>query len=117
MMYIDFVAGDKTYKLRMNTRSVVALEKQLGGNPLAIFGADGNTIPTVEIMVAVLHASLQQYNHGITVNDAYDIFDKWLEDGHDTVEFINTILEIYKASGIVPKDIETQQEVNTIEKN
>ena len=117
MMYIDFVAGDKTYKLRMNTRSVVALERQLGCNPLAIFGDEGNSIPTVEVMVAILHASLQQYNHGVSINDAYDIFDNWLEEGHDTVEFINIILEIYKASGIVPKDIENQQEVNTIEKN
>lgn len=116
-MYIDFVAGDKTYKLRMNTRSVVALERQLGCNPLAIFGTDGDKIPTVEVMVAILHASLQQYNHGVTLNDAYDIFDAYLADGNSTVDFINTILEIYKASGIVPKDIETQAEVNTIEKN
>lgn len=115
-MYIDFVAGNKTYKLRMNTRSVVALERQLGCNPLAIFG-DGDTIPTVEVMVTILHASLQQFNHGLTINDAYDIFDTWLEEGNSTVDFINLILEIYKASGLVPKDIETQQEVTTIEKN
>lgn len=116
MMYVDFSAGNKDYKLRLNTRGVVALEKQLGCNPLAIFG-NGDTIPTVTVMVAILHASLQQYHHGISANDAFDIFDSWLDDGHSTVDFVNIILEIYKASGIVPNNVDSQEEVSTIEKN
>jgi hypothetical protein len=103
MNYIEFSAGNKDYKLRLNTRNTILLEKQLGCNPLSIFG-DGETIPTVTVMVAILHASLQQYNHGITLNDAYDIFDSWLDEGHATTDFIPTILEIYKASGIIPND-------------
>lgn len=116
MNYVDFTAGNKDYKLRLNTRNVIGLEKQLGCNPLAIFG-NGETIPTVTVMVAILHASLQQYNHGISMNDAFDIFDAWLDDGHSTVDFVTIILEIYKASGIVPNELETKEEVSTIEKN
>lgn len=116
MMYVDFTAGNKDYKLRLNTRSVMALEKQLGCNPLAIFG-NGDTIPTVTTMVAILHASLQALNHGISANDAYDIFDAWLADGHSTVDFVNVILEVYKASGIVPNTIDSSEEVSAIEKN
>lgn len=104
MMYMDFIAGANTYKLRLNTRSIVALEKQLGCNPLAIFG-DGEQIPTVTTMVTVLHASLQALQHNITLNDAYDIFDAWLEDGHASVDFVHVILDLYKVSGIVPKDV------------
>ena len=100
MMYIDFSAGNKDYKLRLSTRSIVALEKQLGCNPLGIFG-NGDTIPTVTIMVQILHASLQQYNHGISLDDAFDIFDAWLSDGHVMTDFIPVILEIYKTSGIM----------------
>lgn len=37
-MYVDFSAGGKEYKLRLNTRNIVSLEKALGMNPLAIFG-------------------------------------------------------------------------------
>lgn len=103
MLYIDFTAGNKDYKLRLNTRNTILLEKQLGCNPLAIFG-DGSTIPTITTMVSILHASLQQYNHGITMNDAYDIFDTWLEEGHATTDFIPVILELYKVSGIIPSD-------------
>ena len=108
MMYYDFEAGNKTYKLRINTRSVVQLEKTLGCNPLAIFG-DGETVPTITVMVSVLHSALQQYHHGISLNDAYDIFDEYLADGNTAIDFVPIILEIYKVSGLVPKEIETEK--------
>ena len=104
MNYVDFTVGNKTYKLRLNTRSVVLLEKQLGCNPLGIFGANNDTIPTITVMVAILHAALQQYNHGITMTDAYDVFDDYLADGHVSVDFIPVIMEIYRASGLIPKE-------------
>jgi hypothetical protein len=116
MYYVDFSAGNKDYKLRLNTRNVVALERQLGGSLLSIFGT-GNTMPTVEAMVMILHASLQQYNHGISLNDAYNIFDNWLAEEHTTVDFVYIILEIYKVSGLVPENINEQAEVSEYEKN
>lgn len=103
MLYFDFEAGNKAYKLRLNVRNTVMLEKALGCNPLAIFG-NGDTLPTITAMVNVLFASLQQYHHGITLNDAYDIFDAYLEDGHTATDFVPVILEIYKVSGIIPKE-------------
>jgi hypothetical protein len=105
MNFIDLEIGGKSYRLRLSTRNIVLLEKQLGCNPLAIFG-NGDTVPTITVMVAVLHASLQQYQHGITINDAYDIFDNYLAEGHSAVDFIPVIMDIYKASGIIPKDTE-----------
>ena len=105
MNFINFEVGNKTYKLRLTTRNVVLLEKQLGCNPLGIFGS-GDTVPTVTVMVAILHAALQSYNHGISLNDAYDIFDDYLAEGNSAVDFIPVIIDIYKASGIIPKDKE-----------
>lgn len=99
-MYLDFEAGTKAYKLRLNTRNIVALEKQLGGNPLSIFG-DGSKLPTVGELVAVLWAGLQQYQHGVTMNDAYDIFDAYLEDGHILTDFFEVVINLYKISGII----------------
>ena len=107
MNYITFEVANKSYKLRLNTRNIVLLEKQLGCNPLSVFG-NGDTVPTITTMVAILHASLQQYNHGITLNDAYDIFDDYVAEGHNAVEFIPTIIEIYKASGIIPDDTKVE---------
>ena len=100
MLYYEFTVGNETYKLRLNTRNLVALEKQLGCNPIAIF-KDGNSIPTITEMVNVLYASLQQFNHGISYDDAFDIFDRYLADGNNATDFINVILEIYKVSGLI----------------
>lgn len=111
MMYYDFTAGSKEYKLRLNTRSTVLLEKQLGCNPLGIFGT-GDTIPTVTTMVAILHASLQQFHHSIDMNEAYNIFDAWLDDNHAVTDFVAVIIELYKVSGLIKNE-----ELSTAEKN
>lgn len=105
MLYVDFAAGGKEYKLRLNTRNIVTLEKQLGCNPLAIFGT-GDIVPTVTVMVQILHASLQQYQHSLTLNDAYDIFDAYIADGNTSTDFIAVIIDIYKASGIFKDETE-----------
>lgn len=100
MNYIEFTVGNKDYKLRMNIRATIALEKQLGCNPLAIFG-EGDKLPTITAMIAILHASLQQYQHDINLNDAAEIFERWLEDGHTPTDFLPVIIDIYRASGII----------------
>ena len=103
MVYLDFTAGNSVYKLRLNTRASVALEKAIGCNPLAIFG-DGNTIPTVSTMVHVLHAALQPLEHNITLEKAFDIFDSYIEDGNTPLDFIKVIIELYKVSGIMKEE-------------
>ena len=105
MLYVDFMAGNETYNLRLNTRNIVALEKVLGGNPLSIFGT-GDTVPSITAMAAILHASLQQYHHGMSMNDAYDILDAYFNDGNSMTDFIKVIIEIYRESGIMPKEEE-----------
>lgn len=99
-MYYEFNAGGKDYRLKLSTRSIVLLEKRLGCNPLSIFG-NGDTMPTITTMVNILHCAMQQYHHSISLDDAYSIFDAWLEDGNSTTDFVSVIIEIYKASGII----------------
>lgn len=110
-MYLDFNVKDKTYKLRLETRNMVALEKAIGGkNPLSIFGS-GDEIPSVTTMVTILWASLQRYQHGINIDAAYDIFDEYLEE-HTITDFIHVITDIYKASGLMRSDKGTEEEKN-----
>lgn len=111
MLYYEFEVKDKVYKLRLTTRGIVQLEKKIGCNPLAIFGT-GDTMPTISSMISVFHASLQQYNHGITEDGAYEIFDEWLNEGHSMTEFIPIILEIYKVSGLIRDTADDDDEKN-----
>lgn len=102
MLYYEFEAGNKNYKLRLNTRNIITLEKLLGTSPLAIFNGD---IPTLTSMASILYCSLQQYHHGISLDDAYDIFDIYLED-HTLPEFLSVITEVYKVSGLIKTNTE-----------
>lgn len=111
MMFYEFTAGNKDYKLRLTTRNIISLEKQLGCNPLGIFG-NGEVLPTVTQMVAVLHASLQPMQHGIDMAAAFDIFDDFLADGHNMTDFLPVIVEVYKVSGLISKDKEVSSEKN-----
>lgn len=99
MNYYEFNVEDKTYKLKLTVRNIVALEKAIGKNPLAIFTSDEG-IPTITEMVSILFNSLQTYQHEIGMNEAYDIFEKYMETNSIT-DFIPVILGIYEASGII----------------
>ena len=105
MLYTEFNTNNKEYKLRLRTRDIIALEKQLGSNPISIFGK-GDTIPSITTMVLILHAALQSYQHGITLDDAYDIFDTWIAEGHAMTDFLPVIVDIFKTSGIIKGDRE-----------
>lgn len=105
MNYVEFTAGNHEYKLRLTTKGIVALEKNIGCNPLAVFGS-GDTIPTITTMIYILHNALQSLNHGITLDKTYEIWDAWLADGHNMVDFIPVILEIYQVSGLIKEDAE-----------
>ena len=108
-MYIDFNVKDKNYKLRLATRNIIALEKAIGCNPLGIFKSE-TELPEISTMVTILFHSLQKFQHGISFNDAENIFDEYLED-HSATDFIYVILDIYKVSGIIRenKDVETNE--------
>lgn len=113
MLYYEFEAGNNTYKLRLNVRNIVTLEKTLGCNPLMVFGA-GDRVPTVTEMVAILHNSLQAYNHGITMENSFKIFEDYLDDGHQITDFVSVIIDIYRASGIMKPEgaIDEDEEKN-----
>lgn len=108
MNYVNFEVGNKTYMLRLNTKNTVALEKVLGGNPLCIFDTNGETLPPVATLAAVLHASLQQYQPNTSLNDAYNIFDDYLAE-HSVESFIYVVLDIYRVSGLIPKEVDNEK--------
>ena len=118
MLYYEFNTNDKTYKLRLNTRNIIALEKKLGQNPLTIFFPGGKinskdeteyTLPSVEAMVSILHYSLQQYQHNISFADTEEIFDKWIEEKHTVTDFLPIVTEIFKVSGIFAEGEEKEK--------
>lgn len=105
MLYTTFSIGEKEYKCRLNTKGLVELEKKLGSNPLGIFlNVSNSELPKLNDLMLVLHASLQAYNHGISLDDTYAIYDSYIEEGNTFMDFIPVVMEIYKVSGLFQEE-------------
>ena len=105
MSFVEFVVDGKTYKLRLSTRSIVNLEKKIGRNPLDIFTTlTNNSLPKMTELMLLLHASMQQLNHGIKEDEVYDIYDDYLAEGHTLTDFMNVLLEVFEVSGFISQD-------------
>lgn len=107
-----FTVGKKDYNLRLTTLMTIRLEQKLGNNPLSIFIANGEErLPSVDEMTTVLFYCLQAEHKDEfkTVDSVYDLFDKYIDEGGNTVQFIETILEVFKISGLIPTEEEEPQ--------
>lgn len=107
MLYNELEINNNIYKLKLTTANTVQLEKRIGCNPLDIFNTPSG-IPSVTVMVDILFFSLQKYQSNIGLQDAYNLFDKYLEE-HDLTDFVTVILDIYKASGFIPDNKEDNE--------
>lgn len=112
-MYTELEAGGRTYKLRLTTQGAVKIEQKIGYNPLQMFmGIDEDVLPKVGDMIAVLHQMLQSLDHGITISDAYDIFDAFIADGHTMWDIVPVLLACFKAAGFLPKEADEDESKN-----
>ena len=113
MLYTQLVISGKEYKLRLNAKSCVALEKRIGSNPLNIFMAVAdNVLPPLETLLICLNQSLTEYHHGITMDDVYGIYDDYCSEGGNMVSLIQVLLQVFKDAGFLPKDEEDETEKN-----
>lgn len=112
MLYTTITIKDKEYKARINAKACVDLEKKLGTNPLNIFinmaSGDNFIMPSLGSMLIILHAALQAYEHKITMDDVYDLYDDFVAEGHNLTDLVPIIVDIYKVSGLIPEEVETE---------
>lgn len=102
--YVDFTVNNHEYKLALSTRALCDMETKLGRNPIDILlDCAQNKMPCVKDMVIILHAALVKYNHGITFEECYDLFDSWIDENHTYIDFIAVMVEIFQVSGIIEK--------------
>lgn len=108
MLYTTVVIKDKQYKLRLSAKSCVELETRLGGNPLNIFmeAAEGK-LPSLKSLLIMFHQSLVEYQHGLTMDDVYSLYDDYCsENENNMMSLIALMIEVFKGAGFIPKDDE-----------
>lgn len=112
MNYTALTVGEKEFKLRLDTKNTVALEKVLGTNPVnEIMKCAQGQLPSFDFTTAVLHASLQKYHHKMTMQKVYELVDEAIDEGKSLTDFIPTLMDVFQVSGIIPKsDVEEEVE-------
>jgi hypothetical protein len=110
MLYTTITIKNRDYKARITAKACVDLEKKLGTNPLNIFigmaQSDELKLPSLNEILIIIHASLQAYEHKITMDDVYELYDNFIEEGHTYTDLMPIIFDIYKVSGLIPEEVE-----------
>lgn len=102
MYFTELEIGNEVYKLRLNTRGIVALEKALGYNPLEmLLKIDAGEMPKLTDVIIVLHSMLQALQHGITIDKTYDIFDEYSASGKTMFDLIPVFIEVFQNCGFL----------------
>ena len=102
MLYTELRINDESYKLRLTTKTSIALEKALGFNPITmLMEIDDGVMPKLGDCLTMLHSMLQTYHHGFTMEKVYDLFDKYVADGHNMFDLIPVFVEVFEQSGYI----------------
>lgn len=109
MMYTTLTVNNKELKLRLNARACVELEKKLGCSPVQLLidmaNGDEMSMPKLETLIVILHASLQAYEHGYDLNRTYELYDEYVDNGGSLMELFPIIMEIFKVSGFFKEEL------------
>lgn len=105
MLYTTITVGEKELRLRLRTQDCVALEREIGKNPISVFsGIESGDLPTISNAAAILHAALQAAEHGYTKQSVYSLIDQWVEEGHTIIDLYEVLTKVFEVSGLMPKD-------------
>ena len=103
------------YKLRLTLIDVVQLERLLGESPLNILykatqGYDFN----LEGLIMILYtALLSDGDKKYSIDDAYDIFDAYIENAGDVGSFFLVLLKLFEDMGFISQNEEDTEQDNS----
>ena len=102
MLYTELLIGNDSYKLRLTTKTSIALEKALGYNPISmLMDIDNGKMPKLTDILIMLQAMLQTYHHGMNMDKVYDLFDAYCADGKSMFDLIPVFIEVFQNSGYI----------------
>lgn len=121
MLYSQLKIDDyHIYNLRLTLIDVVQLERLLGESPLDILQKAATTRTfgvSLEDLVYMLYVSLQGGEINYTIDDAYDIFDAYIDNVGDVGSFLNTLVKLFTDMGFISGDDDYYEEVVKEEAN
>ena len=103
-MFTTIIIKGEEYKLRLRTVDVIQVERKIGHNLMDMFmGIQEEKLPKLGDLLAVIHASMAAYNHGITEAKLFELYDAYIEEGHSMFDLVPLVLELLQNGGVIPK--------------
>lgn len=112
MLYTELMIGGESYKLRLTTKTSIALEKALGYNPISmLMEIDNGKMPKMGDVLIMLQVMLQTYHHGMNMDKVYDLFDRYVADGKSMFDLIPVFIEVFQESGYISQNKNDSEDV------
>ena len=115
------ISDEKELKLRLSSHQATKVEEKIGMNLLKVFMPEAGeefTLPPLKVMLLLVHGALQQYEHGYSFEDVYDLYDEYVDNGGDQTTFMSEVLmPLFEVSGFTPrgsKDKKTSKKKMTV---
>ena len=115
------VTDEKELKLRLTSHQAEKEKEKIGMNLLKIFMPEAGeefTLPPLKVMLLLVHGALQQYEHGYSFEDVYNLYDEYVDNGGDQTTFMSEVLmPLFEVSGFTPrgsKDKKTSKKKMTV---
>lgn len=96
--FCEWTVDGQTYRLKLKTSDVVALEQRLKKSCLDLLDVQsGMGVPSLTTMLTIVYYAMKSWQHGIKETDVMTLFDKYIEDGGSQIDFyVNIVLDKYR---------------------
>lgn len=106
--HVITMAG-RELKCRLTTQGITEVERKLGNkNILKVILED--QVPSLSVVLAILHQSLQPLEHGYTMEKVYKLYDDYVEEDKTYMDLVPEIIKVLEISGFFKKVEESEEE-------
>ena len=88
--YTVWAVDGTEYRLKLTSSAITQLEKKFGKSLMSAVLDEG--IPPVSVVITLLQAAMQKFNHGIKSYTVEDLFDKYIDAGGTQITLLSDVV-------------------------
>jgi len=88
--FVVWVVDSTEHRLKLTTAWIQRLEQQFGKSLMLAVTEDG--IPATSVILPILQAALQKYNHGMKSNTVENMLDRYIDGGKTIYDLLTEVL-------------------------
>lgn len=114
MKHEVIVIKGEEYKLRLRSVDQIAVNKKLGKSLLEVVAEmqeSDNPLQAfdLEVLLVILAHSLKAHHKELKDKDVYELYDAYVDEGHNMFDLFQVIMKVLSVSGVLP-DMEVVME-------